>query len=184
MMLEDGHPITTQFDWAVFRRDHSPYLIKEVIDRSECCVPNWFVPLARGMAIASDALLRRVGHRPGMYRPRGWREASPHYFLREIGRDSFLMVRECGETNLWTVERLGEVRRHVDDDDILVHVFGSTPICTRSYPSAMRLAMHCHANDSPNGLRWIKMSPENLELAIETARKRQIDEAVSPPVHS
>jgi hypothetical protein len=180
MMLEDGHPIATQVDWAKFRTQHSRYLISEVINRRECCIPDWFVPLARGAAIASDTLLRTVGHRDGMYRPRGWIESSPDYFVRfkdHLAPNCSLMVRECDNTSLWTVERLGEMRRSEDVDEILVHVFGSTPIFTRSYQSAMRLAMHCHVNDPFHGLRWIKAIPINRDVAIEIARQRQIDEA-------
>ena len=89
------------------------------------------------------------------------------------------MVRECGDTNLWTVERLGPARRHVDDDEVMVHVFGSTPIVTRSSHSSMRFAMYCHKNRPPCELRWIKTTPNNKQVAIEgIARKRQINEAI------
>jgi hypothetical protein len=40
----------------------------------------------------------------------------------------------------------------------------------------MRLAMYCHKNIPPTGLRWIKASPINGEAAIELARTRQDDE--------
>ena len=176
MIFEPGHPDAPLPDWERFRNGFSPFLIKEVIDRDECCLPGWFVPLARGAAIASDALLRDAGYRPGRGRPRGWREPSADYFIKEIACNSFLMVRECEETNLWTVERLGRARRHVDDDEVLVHVFGSTPIFTRSYQSAMRLAMHCHKKGPPNGLRWIQTTPDDREGAIEMARKRKFYE--------
>jgi hypothetical protein len=84
-----------------------------------------------------------------------------------------VMKRICG-----TVERLWEERRHVDDDEILVHEFGSTPIVTRNPYSSMRLAMYCHENVPPNGLRWIKASPTDVDAAIESASKRQTNEAL------
>ena len=183
MFNDVDHPNVSLAEWQDFLaqqkscKEPPMHLIDGVIDRSQCCVANWFVPLARGAAVASDTLLRKVGHRPGMRRPRGWRETSPDYFVKDIGFCDVLMVRECDETNLWTVERLGSTRRHVDDDDILVYVFGSTPIFTRSASSAMRLAMYCHKNIPPSGLRWIKASPLNGEAAIELARTRQDDEA-------
>ncbi len=167
MMFEEGHPIISHSDWKGFcasqksLKDFPSHLIGEVIDRDEARLPNWFVPLARGVAIASDALLRKVDHRPGMRRPRGWRETSPEYFVWNIDWNSFLLVRESDETGLWTVERLGRARRHVDDTEVLVHLFGSTPIFTRSYQSAMRLAMHCHVNGPPLELRWIKTITNN-----------------------
>jgi len=49
-------------------------------------------------------------------------------------------------------------RRVADFDEVLVFNFGSTPIFTRSYQSAMRLAMYCNGNNPPHGLRWIKQA--------------------------
>ncbi len=76
MMHEDGHPNVTLSDWQAFvawqKSRVSPSPIEEVVDRNETgCLPDWFVPLARGIAIASDDLLREAGHHHGMYRPRG-----------------------------------------------------------------------------------------------------------------
>ena len=79
--------------------------------------------------------------------------------------------------NLWTIERLREGRRYKAIDEVLVHVFGSTPIVCRNYQSAMRLAMHCQVIDPPAGLRWIGTAPNNCEAAMEIARKRRINEA-------
>lgn len=183
MLFEEGHPIISHSDWKDFCASQKSlkvfpsHLIDEVIDRDEARLPNWFVPLARGVAIASDALLRKAGHRDGLYRPRGWRETSPEYFVRNLDWNCYLLVRESDETDLWTIERLGASRRY-NADEVLVHMFGSTPIFTRSYRSAMRLAMHCHANGPPSELRWIKAIPTNCEAAIEFARKRRNDEAL------
>ena len=117
------------------------------------CLANTRVlaqPLNPALSIrASDRLLRRVGYRPGMACPNGWWEQGPEYFLWQIRFDCFLMVRECGETNLWTVERLWEERRYVDYDEVLAYEFGSTPIVTRNPHSSMRLAMYCHENGPP-----------------------------------
>ena len=184
MMFEEGHPNVTLEDWQAFihwqnsLKGFPSRLIDEMIDRDEARLPKWFVPLARGVAIASDALLREAGHRDGLHRPRGWRETSPQYFVRDLDWRRSLLVRESDETGLWTVERFSEPRRHVDDTEVLVHLFGSTPIFTRSYQSAMRLAMHCHVNGPPLELRWIKTITNNTQAAIEFARKRRNDEAL------
>jgi hypothetical protein len=61
-------------DWQTFDREFLP-LIGEVIDRDAAKLPDWLVPVAHGVFIADDALLRAAGHRDGMRRPRGWREA-------------------------------------------------------------------------------------------------------------
>jgi hypothetical protein len=60
MILEVGHPNVPLADWQAFRKECWPSTIKEVIDRSEIKLPDWFVPLARGIAIASDHLLHRA----------------------------------------------------------------------------------------------------------------------------
>jgi hypothetical protein len=145
-------------------------------------LPDWFVPLARGVGIASDALLRKAGHRYGTSRPRGWRQTDLDIYVRDIipnGLQS-LMVRQCDDKGLWTVERFRDSRPYEFSDELLVHQFGSTLISTRSYQSAMRLAMYCHANGPPAaGLRWIAAAPKDYQVAVEIARKRSIDEAVA-----
>jgi len=59
-------------DWQTFVRDFPPDLISEVIDRGKLGLPPWFESFARGVVIASHALLREACHRLGMHRPRGW----------------------------------------------------------------------------------------------------------------
>ena len=184
MMFEEGHPIISLKDWQGFKSwqkfqiGFPSHLIDEVIDRNGTGLLDWFVPLARGGAIASDALLRQAGHHPRMYRPRGWREGSRDYYCQVIrdqgGRWLYgLAVRRCDKHEWWVIERMV-----ADVDEVLVHMFGSTPIFTRSYQAAMRLAMYCHANGPPSDLRWIKTVPNNKQTAIELARKRRIDQAL------
>ena len=84
-----------------------------------------------------------------------------------------LPVRRCDKHEWWVIER-----RVADVDEVLVFNFGSTPIFTRGYQSAMRLAMYCNGNNPPHGLRWIKETPDDCPGAIEFARKRRIDEAL------
>jgi hypothetical protein len=74
MLYHLEQPHVSLSDWQKFDREFSP-LIGEVIGRSEAKLPDWLVPVAHGVFTASDALLRKAGHRDGMRRPRGWREA-------------------------------------------------------------------------------------------------------------
>ena len=179
-MFEQGHPNVSLSDWQAFIATETSRrsLIGEVVDRSECgCLPDWFVPLARGVAIASDALLRQAGHHDGMHRPRGWREVDRHCYRQLLGGEGpswpdVLVVRRCDKHEWWAIER-----RVADVWEVLVCDFGSTPIFTRSYQSAIRVAMHCNGTNSPHGLRWIKQAPDDCSGAIEFARKRRIDEA-------
>ena len=90
-----------------------------------------------------------------------------------IGPESFLLVRESDETGLWTIERLGPSRRY-EVDEVLGHIFGGTPLFTRSYQSAMCLAMHCHTKEPPPGLRWIKAPPrDDVNSVTEFAEHRR-----------
>jgi hypothetical protein len=169
-------------DWQTFRKEFSPLLIGEVIDRSEIKLPDWFVPLARGVAIASDTLLRKAAYRHGSYRPRGWRKTHCDVFEQNIGPGGLwgpkcLVVRGCGTQHLWTVERWGDERLYDNSDEVLVSVFGSPPIFTRSYQSAMRLAAYCHANGPPAGLCWTAACPKNYRCTVEIARECSIDKA-------
>jgi len=179
MFYDADHPNISLAEWENFRKKLPRHLIAEIIDRHEVGLPHWFVPFARGVAIASDALLHRAGYRPGMSRPHGWRKIYCDVFDLDIADGLQLTVRQCNGQGLWTVERFSESRPYACSDELLVHQFGSTPIFTRSYQSAMRLATHCHENGPPAGLRWISASPKDYQVAVEIARKRSLDEAVA-----
>ena len=77
---------------------------------------------------------------------------------------------------LSTIERSSERRPYVESDEILVVAFGSTPIFTRNYKSAMRLAEYCHVNEPQAGLHWAAACPQNYERAVEIAREHRIHE--------
>jgi hypothetical protein len=178
-----GFPDSTPDDWRAFCTCFSPFTIEQVIDRPTSKLPLDFAPLARGVAIASDYLLREAGCRPGMRRSRKWRETSTGYFRRETGDNSYLVVRANDDTGLWTIERMTEHRqRGVDADEVLAFNFGWTPIFTRSYVSAMRLAEHCHKNGPRGGLRWVRAVPANIADAFdvrEFVEKRGVADALA-----
>jgi hypothetical protein len=179
MFHEDGHPDITLSDWKAFRKEFSPHLIEEVIDRSEIKLPGRFVPLARGVAIPSSYLLGRAGYRPGSNRARGWRKTHCDVFLKDIGPDSLIVRGYCGQP-LWQIERNGSTTRpHGHPNKTLVHNFGSTPIVARNYQSATYLAEFCYWNDAPAGLRWIDECPDDISAAIEFAQKRRTDEVIA-----
>jgi hypothetical protein len=183
MILEVGHPNVPLADWQAFRKECWPSTIKEVIDRSEIKLPDWFVPLARGVAIASDHLLHRAGYRPGSHRPHGWRKTECDVFEKRDVADkdmscvATLAVRQYANQDWWTIERYREDRRYENVTDVLVYHFGSTPIFCWNYQSAMRLAEYCHLNGPQHGLRWVAACPDNKDAAIEFAQKRRVDEA-------
>jgi hypothetical protein len=180
MFNDVDHPNVTLSEWEAFKASEAAQqsLIREVVDRSDCgFFPNWFVPLARGVAIASPALLSEAGYRVGMRRRRDWRTSDGDCYWLNVGytkgadRLDRLIVRLCGDHEWWIIER-----RVADIEQVLVCNFGSTPILTPGYKSAMCLAMHCSVDNPPHGLRWIKLAPDDCEGAIEFALERHVDE--------
>jgi hypothetical protein len=182
MIFEVGHPDVPLADWQAFRKECWPINIKEVIDRSEIKLPDWFVPLARGVAIASDRLLHRAGYRAASRDPRGWRKSECDVFIKPFVADkdinfATLAVRQYANQSWWTIERYRECRKYGDITDVLVFGFGSTPIFCWNYQEAMRLAEYFHLNGPQHGLRWVTACPDDKDGAIEFARIRRIDEA-------
>ena len=88
MMHEGDRPDVSLKDWKSFvdwqKSRISAFPIDEVIDRNDAKLPDWFVPLARGVAIASDELLGQAGHSHGIHRPRGWHKTDQSCFVRAI----------------------------------------------------------------------------------------------------
>jgi hypothetical protein len=182
MMYAVGHPDVALSDWQAFRKGFSPHLFREVIDRNKIKLPDWFVPLARGVAFASDALLLKAGYRRPSDRPPGWRKTNSDVFSKRtvLGKDmtvATLTVRQYEDQDWWTIERYHENRKYEDITDVLVFRFGSTPIFCRNYQSAMQLAEYCQKNELPSGLCWVAAYPDDKDEAIEFARKRRIREA-------
>jgi hypothetical protein len=173
------HPDTTLTDWSAFQKGFSPHLIDTILDRRAAHLPVWFVPLARGAAIASSYLLRKAGYWPGMgLCPVARTTIEPDARHLEVDGDNRLVVRRCG--CLWTVEWWNDDRRpfHKDADQVLVHSFGSTPILTRCCESASYLAVACMGGTGA-GLRWINACPVDYQNAVKFAKKRRIDETRS-----
>lgn len=165
-----------------FAKKFPSNVIREVIDRSKIKLPEWFVPLARGVAFASDTLLREAGYRRPSECPSGWRQTECDVFIKSAAADkdiSFatLTVRQYANKSWWTVERCRDDRKYENLTDVLVFDFGSTPIFCWDYQSAMLLAEYCQLNGPPPGLSWVAACPDDKDGAIEFARKRCIDEA-------
>lgn len=184
MFHENGHPNVSLKDWKAFKKEFSPYLIKEVIDRSAIQLPHWLLPLARGIAIPSSHLLRVAGYSAGSYGAGGWCKPHCDVLWKDIGPDS-LLVRGYRGQPLWWIERNGSRgRRHNHPNMTLVHLFGSTPIVTRNYQAATHLAEFCFFNDPPLGLRWVTECPDDLSGAIEFARNRRTSEVLASGIAS
>lgn len=152
------HANVSLSDWQAFRSSPPQRLVEVVIDGRHD-LPSWYVPSARGVAVASNQLLRAVGYHSESKHPRGWIKNDCGVFVRQVGWKT-LFVRQYGDEGLWTVERWNWPGGPAVADEVLVLRFGSTPIFTRDAQSAMRLASHCHEKEPPSGLHWISAVPK------------------------
>jgi hypothetical protein len=179
MVHDECHPDVSLSDWEAFRNGVSPYLIEKVLDRSAARLPWWYLPLARGAAIASPHLLRRAGYRPGSRRARGWSEpkrgAGCEEVFKDLGEDCLIVV-SC-KPFWWIALNTGTLARPHDHSNFaLVHNFGSTPILTRTYQEATYLAEFCFEQGSA-GLCWVHECPDDMNGAIDFSLDRAVDEA-------
>ena len=177
MVSDDCHPDVSLSDWDAFRRWVSPYPMEKVVNRSDIALPYWYLPLARGAAIPSAHLLRRAGYRAGSARARGWFKPSAEELYKDLGRDC-LIVQRC-KPFWWIAWNTGTLARPHDHSNFaLVHIFGSTPIITRTYQEATYLAEFCF-KESPlqTGLCWVHECPDDINGAIDFSLNRGIDEA-------
>jgi hypothetical protein len=179
MFRDEGHPDVSLSDWRAFCNEASPYVIEEVIDRSEIRLPARSLPLARGAAIASSYLLRRAGYRPGAHRPRGWKKPKCRAGSEEVFKElssGYLIILRCGL--FWQITRDYGTVRPPHRNFALAHIFGSTPILTRTYQEATYLAEFCSKDGPPPpGLCWVRGCPDDMRGAIEFAQDRSTNEA-------
>ena len=109
-MFEVGHASIPLSEWQAFRDAPPRNLVEEVIDRSKTKLPEYCVPLARGVAVASDALLAGAGYSGGYQRPRRWQplrgDCSRGWdgvaFVNEGRCGGMLYTRRYGD--VWNVE--------------------------------------------------------------------------------
>jgi hypothetical protein len=187
MVHDEYHPDVPLSDWEAFRNWLSPMptsgaqhhrAIEEVLDRSAAHMPHWYLPLARGAAIPSPYLLRQAGYRPGCHRARGWKKPKPRAGYEEVFKDlgsDCLIVLRCKSFWRITMDRGVLSRPHNHANFALVHIFGSTPILTRTYQEATYLAELSYEKGSP-GLCWVHECPDDIIGAMDFALDRRIAE--------
>jgi hypothetical protein len=178
-IFEIGNADIPLSEWEAFRATPPRDLVAEVIDRSETELPAYCVPLARGVAVASDALVHRAGYRSGSPRPRRWlplradcsRGWDGVALVSEARHGDLLYTRRYGD--LWNVEWATQGML----PQILVARFGSTPLVSRTCHEAMRLGALC-LSAPPDGLCWVSASGcDRSEHLIELAKERTVNEA-------
>lgn len=200
------HPDLPLSHWRAFAKQYSPCVIDQVVERDECYLPDWFVPLARGGAVVSKALLRKLedAHtkldwepgnrlplepttlptRPGIVDDiEQWHNEPDVFECWRQGQYECLVVRRC-YNGLWTIECWNAGSPYTDADQVLVHQCGSTPIFARSLEEAKQLAVHSYDSRlrgsnrlrTLGSLRWIRTCPKDYEAVVKIARQRQMDE--------
>jgi hypothetical protein len=176
MFRDECHPDVSLSYWEAFRNEVSPYLIEKVLDRSETRLPRWYLPLARGAAIPCPYLLGKAGHRPRSHRARGWLKPSGEEVFKVLGGDCLIVLR-CKPFWRIALNTGGLGRPHDHTNYALVHIFGSTPILTRTYQEATYLAEFCWLKRPPSGLCWVHECPDDMDAAIDFSLDRGLDEA-------
>jgi hypothetical protein len=167
MLFEQGHPLISENDWRQFSNQLSPYF-KNVLDREKIELPHWFVPLARGVLIASPFLLRSLARK--RRRPTGWTSLSLDTYQRAVG-DTRLRVRRTRDGRFWAILRWPP-RANLRSNkraETLVHTFGSTPVLSTTRHQAQQLAELFEARDAFSSLRWVRVSPRWLIGALAIA---------------
>lgn len=175
MFHDQYHPDIPQSDWDAFQRWGSPYV--KVLDRNSVNLPDWFVPLARGVATPSRYLLRLAGYGRGWRRPPGWRKGPRGELTKEFNQECLIVT----PGPLCRIEREGTLQRpHLRVNMTLAHEFGPTPILAGSVQVAICLAEFCILPGRlPLKLCWAEACPDDVKGAIEYAHQRRINEARS-----
>ena len=177
MFHDKEHPDVSLHHWNAFKKHASPLLIEKVLDRDLIELPDWLVPLARGVATPSPYLLRQAGYSRRYRRPPGWSRNPDGSLYRPTRYDDCLLVIPSG--SLWRIEREGTpYRPHRYINHPLAHVFGPTPILARNVQAAICLIEHYDLNGVPAGLTWAHGCPDDVRGAVEYAKQRRVDEGV------
>jgi hypothetical protein len=175
MVHDECHPDVPLSDCKAFCKNVSPYFIEQVLDRDTARLPDWYLPLARGAAIPSRYLLHRAGYRPGAHRAPGWFKPRSQEVWKDFGSECLVILRVG---SFWRIARdTGALSRPHDHMNFaLVHIFGSTPILTRTYQEATYLAEFCiKQGPLPAGLCWVHECPDDMDGAIDFALNRGVD---------
>ena len=132
-------------DWQAFLAAPRSMVIAEVIERKAAKLGNRYVEWSPGIVIASDYLLRVA--QQNSRQPLDWHRSSQHDGFETTSGS--LVVRKRGE--FWAIEQ---------HDRVLVFIYGSMPVCTRTPEAAIKLAEYCYPmpRNAPSGLRWIGRS--------------------------
>ncbi|GLR89460.1 hypothetical protein [Bradyrhizobium iriomotense] len=158
--FDPAHPGVPLQDWKTFKNEFSRFKFEEVLDRDQIDLNLGQLPLARGAVMPSHYWLRSTGFRPNKNKPCEWQRVSAEVYRATIdGVD--VHVCQLQYTKLWLIYRAPVSRPLVRE--MLVFVFGSTPVVTRHYREAIHMAQTYNRSEPVRGgFRWVKVYPDTL----------------------
>jgi len=119
------------------------------VDRAEASLPDFFLPQAPGVIVASADFLRATKPSLSPDHGTGWSMVDVN---RWQSHDSALEVAKLGE--YWFI---GRRELYGKITDTIVEAFGRAPICTRSSSDAIIVAERCHPEvHLPIGAKWVR----------------------------
>jgi hypothetical protein len=131
----------------------TPQLFADFIDRKEVELPEYYLPSARLVVIASASILRGLDCPPGSSAPAGWKRRGDRFWKPLYADALKLWVQRWGR--FWSIERSagGPPGEH----QALVCAFSGCPIWTCGKEPAMLLAEYSHL--LPRGLLAASWAP-------------------------
>jgi hypothetical protein len=151
--LIDERLKTLSKSWHTFLKHPKHHCIGMVVEREKTNLPAKFVPWAPGIVIVSDYLLRVAGQAPYS---EFWRRHPRHGYY--YCKNTNLVVRE--RSGFWFME---------SGSDVVVFVYASMPVCTRTHREAINLSAYFNPEsygsyhiDRGHGLRWVGSKPDGI----------------------
>jgi hypothetical protein len=145
--MPDDHPNVSPSDWTNFRAYPSPFVFREIVDRGEGDIRWNILPRARGVAVASDYLLRLAKYKGPQFGRTGCKTM---YFGRVVSYD--LTVYSILERKLWIVERHNRLLPSGINERLVIS-FGWTPLVTEHFNAALCCGRYASMNNV-SGLKW------------------------------
>jgi hypothetical protein len=121
----------------------APQLFECFIDRAQADLPDDFLSVAKGVAVAGPDLIRGLDDFSKSKHSTDWKPADEGAVFHRDWPDvtGGVLVNRIGE--FWYIQRALVNECNRAEYDVLVIAFENVPICTRTHEEAIRLAEHC-----------------------------------------
>jgi hypothetical protein len=146
--MHPDHPNVSDADWKNFCAHPSPFVFDEIIEHGTGEIDWEWLPYARGVAIASEHLLRSAHFKPPKFKAHAYKRG----YLRSAGLYE-LLIYSTHERDFWIIERRNK-RNPTAPNDRLVLSLGWTPLATRHFRAAICLGQMALTNRI-SGVKWV-----------------------------